>query len=614
MGASKKQKKNKPKYNMFQNTWFMIKVAWKAKEKKVIILCILSALLFVGNNLINLYFAPSVLGVIETNGSMEQMLKTIIAFILGLMLIGGLNTYINANTRYGRASTRYYLLSLINEKEANTSYCNLLDEEFRMRSLQAREQCFYAGGATETFWDTIATLLLNVLGFIAYVSLLSTFNLILLLAILLTTVIGFFINRYASSYNYRHRDEESIVYQKCWYATMIAPRQSAIKDVRVFGLKLWLQEILIKSINLAKKHEKGRLKSQLWAGIIDIILVFLRNGLAYAYLINLVIKGDISAAQFLLYFAVVGEFSNWVNGIFYHFNDLRYKSLEISNVRDCLEFKEPYKFEDGKELSFNRNEKYELELVNVSYCYPQAESNTLSNIKLKIKPGEKIAIVGLNGAGKTTLVKIICGLLDPTEGKVLLNGIDIREYNRTHYYKMFSTIFQDFFILPGTISTNVAQSLTQVDFERVKECIDKAGLKDKIEKLPLKYDTLLEREVHREAIELSGGETQRLMLARALYKDAPFIILDEPTAALDPIAESEIYNKYNEMTLNKSSFYISHRLASTRFCDRILLINDSIIYEEGTHDELIKLNGKYAELFAIQSKYYQEGVDDNEEN
>ena len=612
MGASKKQKKNKPKYNIFKNTWFMIKVAWKAKEKKVIILCVLSSLLFVGNNLINLYFAPSVLGVIENNGSMEQMLKTIIAFILGLMLIGGLQSYVNSNTMFGRISVRFKILSMINKKEASTSYSNLLEDDFLTRTSQARRSCGNDSSSTQAIWNTLTTILLNVLGFIAYVSLLKDLNFILLSVILVTTIVGFFINRISTSYSYKHKDEGANCYNKAWYANRTGPRQTALKDIRIFGLVPWLEEMFQKSIKLVEDYRKGLDLTRFWVSVGDIVLTLLRNGLAYAYLIGLVINSEINVAEFLLYFGVVGEFSNWVNGIFYHFNDLRRHSLEICIIRECLEYKEPYKFEEGLELKVIENETYDLELVNVSYRYPGAEAYVLSNINLKIKAYEKIAIVGLNGAGKTTLVKIICGLIDPTEGKVLLNGVDIKEYNRKQIYELFSAVFQDFLILPGTIYQNVAQSLNEINKEKVEDCITKSGLKEKIEKLPLKYNTLLQKEVYKDAIELSGGETQRLMFARALYKDAHFMILDEPTAALDPIAESDIYNKYNELTKNKTSLYISHRLASTRFCDRVLLINDSKVCEEGTHDELIKLNGKYKELFEVQSKYYKEGGNEDE--
>ncbi|MDE5866028.1 MAG: ABC transporter ATP-binding protein/permease, partial [Lachnospiraceae bacterium] len=200
----------------------------------------------------------------------------------------------------------------------------------------------------------------------------------------------------------------------------------------------------------------------------------------------------------------------------------------------------------------------------------------------------------------------------PTVGRVLLDGQDIRNYNRADYYTMFSAVFQDFSLLAGTIAVNVAQNDVGIDMERVKACVEKAGLRQKVESMSGGYETYLNREVYEEATLLSGGETQRLMLARALYKNAPFIILDEPTAALDPIAESEMYRKYHEVTGGRSSIYISHRLASTRFCDRIILIDNAGICEEGTHEELLKLGGKYAGLYDVQSKYYREGDAENE--
>lgn len=247
----------------------------------------------------------------------------------------------------------------------------------------------------------------------------------------------------------------------------------------------------------------------------------------------------------------------------------------------------------------------------MSFRYPGAEKDTLSHINLTLHPGEKLAVVGMNGAGKTTLIKLLCGFLDPTLGRVLLDGKDIRDYNRRDYYRMFSAVFQEFSLLPGTIAANVAQTEDNISMEKVRACVEKAGLKEKVESLPQGCETLLNRAVYENAIMLSGGETQRLMLARALYKDAPFVMLDEPTAALDPIAESDIYQKYNRMTQGKSSVYISHRLASTRFCDRIILIDGGRIAEEGTHEALLKAGGKYAGLYGVQSKYYQEGAENH---
>jgi len=197
------------------------------------------------------------------------------------------------------------------------------------------------------------------------------------------------------------------------------------------------------------------------------------------------------------------------------------------------------------------------------------------------------------------------GFFDPTQGEVLLNGQDIRQYNRLDYYKHFTAVFQDYSILPVSINENIAQCIPgEIDHNRVHECAKKAGIASKLEAVG--YETPLTKEVFENGVELSGGETQRLLLARALYKNAPIILLDEPTAALDAIAEKEMYEKYHELTANRTSIYISHRLASTRFCDRIILVEDGTITEEGTHESLISQNGRYAELFDIQSQYYKQ--------
>lgn len=285
---------------------------------------------------------------------------------------------------------------------------------------------------------------------------------------------------------------------------------------------------------------------------------------------------------------------------------LHRQSLEISRVREYLEVKEIFVFEEGATLKADPQKAYTLELQNVSFRYPGAQEDTIKNLSLKINAGEKLAVVGLNGAGKTTLVKLLCGFYDPTEGRVLLNGKDIRPYNRRDYYEHFSAVFQKSFLIAGTVAENIAQTDGEPDMERVISCAERSGFADKAEALPKGYETKLEKTVYTDAAELSGGEMQRLLMARALYKDAPVMILDEPTAALDPIAENDIYQKYNDLTRGRTSVFISHRLASTRFCDRIILLENGVIAEEGTHEQLMNKNGRYAELFEVQSRYYKE--------
>ena len=595
---------------MWQNVGFMVKTAWVEKEKKVLVTTPFLAVLSVINSLIGLYVTPVLLGQVESGVSPMQLVLTAVSFTLALMLCGAVTAYINEFELYGKVTTRLALISAMNEKGCRTSFPNREDDKFIKLSSRASQAVSSNSQASEAIWVTLQSLITNIAGFVIYLVMLTNVDPVLIAVILATTLVGYFINKYLSGYSYRHRDEESEISNKLSYSSKLTQEKGISKDIRIFNMRPWLEELYTKALDAYDAYRKRESNVVIWGSITDLVLTFLRNGVAYFYLINMVIGGGLSVSEFLLYFSTVGGFTGWVGGILGGFTRLHRQSLDICTVREFLEYPELFKFADGKPLDVDKSKQYVIKLDDVSFKYPAAEKYTLEHINLTIHPGEKIAVVGLNGAGKTTLVKLICGFYDPTEGRVLLNGTDVREYNREDYYKLFTAVFQQFTVLPGSVALNVSQSIDGGDREKVKECIRKAGLTKKIESLPNGYDTMLNRHIMEEdATELSGGETQRLMLARALYKDAPVVILDEPTAALDPIAEADLYSKYNEMTEGCSSLYISHRLASTRFCDRIILIGEHKILEEGTHASLMKLGGHYAELFEIQSKYYREGED-----
>jgi ATP-binding cassette subfamily B protein len=610
----KKEKSPRPKYNMGQNSWFMIKLAWTSGEKKVLVLSLLAALTAVALNLINLYVSPAILSVVERRASAAELVLTIAGFVLSLMLVSAVSAYVNTNTMYGRISVRLEIVTLLNRKAATTSYPNIYDEKFQKLLAKAVDSVGSNDKATEAVWTTLTDLTANIIGFVFYIFLMSHIQPLLLVVILATTVLSYFVSCYLNEWGYRHREEESEYIRQIDYLDRASRERTLAKDIRIFGLRPWIDELYAKSMASLMAYHKKAQGISVWAGITDLVLTFFRNAIAYAYLISLVLKNGLSVSEFLLYFSAVGGFTAWVSGILGGFGTLHKQSLDLSTVRECLEYPEPFQFENGDHIEVEKDRPHEIRLEHVSFRYPGEDKDTLTGINLTLHPGEKLAVVGPNGAGKTTLIKLICGFLNPTEGRVLFNGKDIRTFDRREYYTLFSAVFQNFSLLAGTVATNVAQDDRDIDMERVKICIDKAGLRQKIESLKDGYDTYLNREVYEDAVLLSGGETQRLMLARALYKDAPFLILDEPTAALDPIAESEMYQKYNEMTLGKSSVYISHRLASTRFCDRILMLADGGIAEEGTHEELLKMGGKYAALFEVQSRYYREEGDEHEEN
>jgi len=608
------KKTPKPKYNLWQNTGFMLRTSRKY-AKSVFPLCIVLALLSAGKSVAELLIAPAILNKIELSASLGSVVFTIAAFALVLMLLSGLRSYVDTNALFGRIAVRSQGIYLsISRKYAKTSYPNLLNTDFLALGEKASAACSANSEASEAIWTTLTDLMTSCIGFIVYLALLTNLNLWLAALVAATTAVSYFASKRINEWGYLHRSEELELTKRIEYANKTATSREFAKDIRMFGLRGWLEELWGSTMRLYSAFCAKRERKYIWANIIDIVLTFLRNGIAYAFLIGITVKNGLPASQFLLYFAALSGFAQWVVEILDKLSVMHKQSLDISTIREFLDWDEPFDLNGGERIAFEPNKQYEIRLDDVSFRYPKADKDTLSHINLTVHPGEKLAIVGLNGAGKTTLVKLVCGFLDPTEGRILLNGEDIRKFNRNDYYALFSAVFQEFSVLDVTVKENVAQCVDGIDETRVWQCIDKAGLTEKIKSLPKGIETHLGRRVFKDGVEFSGGQTQRLMLARALYKNAPILVLDEPTAALDPIAENDIYQKYNDMTHGRTSFFISHRLASTRFCDRIIFVDGGKIAEEGTHDELLKNGGGYAYLFEVQSKYYrsdnQDGTSD----
>lgn len=602
--------KEKPKYNVWQNVCFMVRMAWQT-HKRVLLICVGLAVLQVALSLAELFVAPQILEKVEQNASLGELLGTIGIFTGAVFLLNAAKTYVETNRLSPEVDVRSAVIRAVTRKSCTTSYPNTRDPEVLKLEEQTNEATGSNQDAAEHIWTTLTQLLTNVGGFVLYLFLLAELNAVLMLTVVVTAVAGFFVTRYINEWEYRHRDEKERLQKEIGYCMRKARSIELAKDIRIFGLGRWINELHSKSLRLYEAFVNRRERAFLWANVVDVLMALLRNGIAYAYLIGMVLQQGLPASRFLLYFAAVSGFTTWITGILSEFTQLHKESLALSRVQEYLNLPEPFRFEGGAEPP--RAPGYALRLEDVSFRYPGAEKNTLEHIDLTIRPGEKLAIVGLNGAGKTTLVKLLCGFYDPTEGRVLLNGQDIREFDRRKYYALFSAVFQEFSILDTTVAETVAQSATEIDRERVADCLEKAGLTAAIAKFPNGVETHIGREVYLDGVMLSGGQTQRLMLARALYKDGPILVLDEPTAALDPLAENDIYMKYNEMTAGKTSVFISHRLASTRFCDRILFIADGGIAEEGSHEALLAKKGAYADLFEIQSRYYREGGAEHEE-
>jgi len=337
------------------------------------------------------------------------------------------------------------------------------------------------------------------------------------------------------------------------------------------------------------------------------LVLLAENETGYRNLIWLVSTGSIGIGDFVLYFGAVTGFSGFVSRIVSDLNMLNYANLQINDLRAFLDNTDEPEPDNPVPLPEG---PFSIEFQKVSFSYTPDGDPVLRDFSLTIAPGEKIALVGVNGVGKTTIVKLLCGFYKPNSGKILLNGISLDRYRKKDLYSLFSAVFQDIFIMPFTLAENISlHTLEKTDMDRVEACLRRVGLWDAIAAYPEGIRSFMLKEVM-DGIVLSGGQNQKLLMARALYKDAPVLILDEPTAALDPIAESETYQQFHTLAGGKTSLYISHRLASTRFCDRIVFLADGVAAEVGTHDQLMAKGGAYAEMFEVQSHYYKEGAEE----
>ena len=378
------------------------------------------------------------------------------------------------------------------------------------------------------------------------------------------------------------------------------------KDVRIFNVQGLIEEEISEKIHkpIAKMRNDV---FKVWAtiGQISSISANLLGGLVYIFVGLKALLGAFGAGKVVEYYGAITKLiaactdiaGNW--GYLHANNEQLKQEIEYLNLTSDME-------NGWRKIDETDMESFVFEFHNVSFSYPETKPLILKNFNMKIKSGEHLAVVGMNGSGKSTMIKLLCRLYDPTEGKITLNGIDIREFDYAEYLKFFAIVFQDFKLLAFPIGENVACS-EEYDEEKVWRCLEMAGIKDTVEKFPKKLNQAIYKLYEKDGIDLSGGEEQKIAIARALYKDAPFVILDEPTAALDPIAESDIYSKFDEIAGNKTAIYISHRLSSCRFCSRIAVFHEGEIIQEGTHEELLSCeDGKYSILWNAQAKYYTE--------
>lgn len=442
-----------------------------------------------------------------------------------------------------------------------------------------------------------------IIGLIAISSIISTINPILVVLVVVITLINSFITRVINEKKYKIGKEMSEVERYQSSANYMLYMIIYAKEIRLFNLKNYLMEHYEKYV---LEHNKLRLKSDtvgMIPGMAASLLNFVQQVVMYAYLFVSILKYELQIGSMTIYLAAVGQLSGALNGIFAFYQSLSKISL---NVQETIEFMNiPLKqYKTGDKTPIINSDSV-IEFKNVSFKYPGSQTYAIKNMSIKIFCNEKLCIVGTNGSGKSTFIKLLARLYCPTEGEILLNGINIYEYDYRKYQRLFSPVFQDFCGYFMSLKENIVLN-HEYDQKKLDQICNKCGLTSLLSNLAKGYDTQIGKWIDDEGIQPSGGEFQKIAIARALYNDAPMFLLDEPTAALDPLIEYEIYKQFNEIITNKSAILITHRLSAVQLADKVAVFENGKLIEYGTHKQLYDKGDKYAEMFNKQAHFYRD--------
>ena len=606
MRQNKKETKKEKKYSKIGSLVWALKKLWRL-DKMFVFFIFAVVPIAVVQPLLNSFFSKELIDRIGGGATFSELCRFTISFLLPLVLLELLRSFINSRC----TARRYYPTSIYQTEMSRiyhyeTDFENTEKQEYRKIHEYAQNDSQHGDCALEYLWRDISDALINFLGIFTYASLLIVLNPIIFAVVAVVSVLSYFTTRWQPTYfekNKHHWEKEA---RKRNYLQGLSENFSMAKDIKLYNLEGWLDKMMRDYQSYLIMWNKRCTLRGLFASILAGFMTFVQNGVAYVVLIGLLLAGKITVGEFVFYFGLTGSIAGFLQGIITSVAKLNTRAEKIAYYRDFYNYPNTFNHGEGCPLPTG---PVTIELKDVHYRYDGAEHDTINGLNLTITGGESLALVGMNGAGKTTLIKLICGLYAPTSGEILVNGKHIHDYNIEEYYSMISAVFQD--IKP--IAFSMFEFVASVDLTRPTAREDAvaamklAGIYEKIESLPNGIDTHLMKGIHDDSVDLSGGEMQKLVLARAIYKNGSILILDEPTAALDPIAENNLYLKYRELTKGKTSIYISHRFASTRFCDRIVLLGDGVIQESGSHAELMAQNGQYAYMFGVQSKYYKEG-------
>lgn len=581
------------------NIAYIIKNCFKWETKNTII-----GFLYIPVSIIlpilHAYIPKIVVNIVTKPISTKTTVTSLIIFSLSIAIFSWLESVVTNKLSALQKNVGTHYSSLVLEKLLYMDYSNLENYDNRLHLERIKQFAF--GGMSSPGSDVIwyiLNLCTSIFGITTFFVLLKNLNLIMLIAIIIICIIECIIYYGICKATILLEDTLSPLQMQLSYFFRTSLDTKAAKDIRLTNAKDWLLFLIAKTSASLINALKVYVHRYTQLSFSQAICVLIREILIFSFLITMVLKDKNDIGDFLLYFGLLTSFSGWINEISWQLIRCKFSAIECQKFREFLNIKNKEIGSSFLPSKFNVNE---ITFENVSFSY-DGKTDILSNLNFSIKSGESIAIVGENGCGKTTLIKLLCGLYSPTSGKILINGIDIKSLNKQNYFDLFGIIFQDYFLLPTSIQKNITGE-QELDENRYEKLIEQVGLTNTINKLNMGSNATFGKQLFDESVELSGGEQQKLLLVRALYKNPSIIVLDEPTSGLDPIAEERLYEQYNELLTKKISIFITHRLSSTKFCNRIFFLKDGKISESGTHNELIEKGKDYSYMYGVQSELY----------
>ncbi len=559
--------------------------------------------------LLNSYAPKYVLSFIEDDLPFNTIIMYTVIICLIMMILDVISTTCYNSFEFEYRKTEGYVEKKRMDKLFHTDFKNMESPDFLDYAQRAKTALNRGKGFHGVLYQSRNFIAQGTL-MILSAALIGIQNLLMMIIFI---VISFGIVKISSFFTKRDKikfsDAMAPTWRKMNYLESTTKNFDFAKDIRLFNMSnAFFNQLSGVNETYKELNRKHHNRMVLWEVSLGSVLI-VQKILMYTWLVYNVVTGAYQISDFVLYVGLVSTFHASVGYVNWIYSDMRTNSLMINDYRNFVDWKEDRETADEKDghITEINLDKFEFRFENVSFKYPGHDNYVLKNVNLTIKNGAKLAVVGVNGAGKTTFIKLMMKLYEPSEGRILLNGVDIKEYNREEYFKLFSPVFQNVecFAMPIYQNISFAEE-DKTDMNKINEVLEQSGLSEKINSYEKGIHTNLLKIFDKEGIDLSGGEKQRLAMARALYKDGKVVILDEPTAALDALAEDRMYREFENMIQGKTAVFISHRLGSTRFCDKIAMFEDGTIVEEGTHEELMAKNGKYAYMFGIQSQYYDE--------